>query len=369
MADAYADSQTPLASDYFESIEYVKVETSDATLARFMDAAYLLSDTTLLVEAFRKILIIDRATGELIKEIGHYGEDPNAYRATLRYYGVDETRPSTYALGLKDDFAEYSLVSGQQIGSLKKPRPDDYKPFESEIILGAFTRLNEDHFIGYTKNYNGKQKTRLVIFKEDGSMVKTFPNYLSYVDNPDKYVSLGNDEGTFFKNNGKIYFKEFFNDTTYHVGMENMEAVYRFDLGVKSPPYADRESMTADDRKEYMFVKKLVDTDRSLFFQVGYKNELFAGVFNKESELTQLSRIEENGVTERHGIQNDVHDFIPIYPTTLHRGQLIGITPAEEAYAWFKSNPDKIASLPDHLQRFKEIEPEDNPIITIARLK
>ena len=369
LAEAYADSETPLASDYFQSIEYIRVETSDATLAMRMDAAYILSDTTLLVEAFRKIIVVDRRSGNLVKEIGHYGDDPNAYRATLRFYGVDETKPITYTMGLKDDFAEYSLVTGQKVGSVKKPRPDDFKPFESEMILGAFTRIDDTTFIGFTKNYNGKQKTRLVIFKPDGQIVKTYPNYLSYVDDPDKYVSWGNDEAAFFKNQDKLFFKEYFNDTVYQVDTEKMEPVYHFDLSLKSPPYSDRETMDLEERKNYMFVKKPVDTEQLLFFQVSHRDQLFVGVYDKAEKETRLSRIEENGVIERHGIQNDIHDFIPIYPTTLQNGLVVGLTPAEEAYAWFKNNPDKIASLPISLQQLKNIEPEDNPIVTIARLK
>ena len=366
---AFDSPARPKSSDFFNNIEYVRVETSEQTIARSMDAAYIFNDSLLLVEGFRKIALFERATGKFVREIGHYGQDPNAYRATLKYYGIDSRNNSTFTMGLKDNFAEYSLMSGEIIGDVKKPRPDDYKPSESEMILGSFTRLDDEHFIGFTKNFNGKQKTRLVIFKRNGDIIKTYPNFLSYVDDPGMFVSLGPQEGSFFKNQGTVFFKEYFNDTTYRVGLDEFTPVYTFGLGKKSPPYAQRESLSYEERMEYMFIRNILDVGEYLFFQVSFRNEQYAAVYVKASGKTSVAQSDPPLAEGRHGIENDLDGFVSIYPTAVYDNLVVGVTPAEEAHAWFKNNPDKISSLPAQLQAFRDIGPEDNPIVTIARLK
>jgi hypothetical protein len=366
--DAYQDRSGIFASEFFKDFQYVRLETSKESLSRDLVAAYPLGDSALLVQGFRRNMVFSAKTGEYIRDIGHFGEDPNGYRTTLSYYGVDEYRPTTFASGWKDNFTEYSISSGLIVDQVKKPKPDEYIPFESELILGSFARLDSINFIGYAKNFNGSQKIRLVVFKRDGEIVKTFPNYLSFVDIPGRYVSLGHGEGRFFKNAGEVYFKEYYNDTTYQVSLGEMIPVHKFELGQYSPPYSEKEAQRVADRKEFMFIKDILRTSEHLFFYLEFRDISYLGVFDFKDQSTRVSNLEHKDIESRHGLENDIDGFIPLYPTTVQGDMMISITPAEEVYYWFQNNPDKIASLPPELQVFRDIHPEDNPIITIARV-
>ena len=340
---AFEDKHEILSSSLFESFEYVKLEYSESTLIKNIKRVDILGDTALLIKGFRRISIFDKSDGRYVKDIGHYGSDPNGYSNSLNYSGVNHGNTSTYATGWKDNFLEYSLKNNQIVNTIFKPVIDDAVPFESEMAIASFTKMDDSHFLGYVLNYSGNEKFRLVIFKQDGEIVKTYPNHLTF-QNTSKIV-YSNIEGSFYKFDNATYFKEYYNDTLYRVTLEKMSPVLKFDLGKNSPPYAEKESMKMDGKVNYMFIKNILETEKELFFQIDFKKEFFFATHNKEKGLTKVSHLEIYKGQNKHGIINDLDDFIPFFPMSIYKDSILGLVSAEDVYYWFMNNPEKISSL------------------------
>jgi len=45
------------------------------------------------------------------------------------------------------------------------------------------------------------------------------------------------------------------------------------------------------------------------------------------------------------------------------------VIPALEVKRWFDKNPEKASRLPEHLQAFRDLQEDDNPVVIVAKLK
>jgi hypothetical protein len=73
------------------------------------------------------------------------------------------------------------------------------------------------------------------------------------------------------------------------------------------------------------------------------------------------------------GFSNDIDHFVPI-GTDNHfyinkNDEFVTAIPALEVRRWFDNNPEEAAKLPEHLQAYRDIKDEDNPIVIVAKLK
>ncbi|MDD4363785.1 MAG: DUF4934 domain-containing protein, partial [Atribacterota bacterium] len=62
-------------SEVCNNIEYIIIETTKESLVR-KNLQVFANDKYIITRAFRQYLIFDRTSGNFIKEIGHYGNDP-----------------------------------------------------------------------------------------------------------------------------------------------------------------------------------------------------------------------------------------------------------------------------------------------------
>lgn len=101
------------ASDYFDEIRYVPLETRDDCLVGSSPDIKLLDKYILITSANRQCLLFDKATGKFKCQIGHVGKDPDGYRNVDCL--VDELNGRLLFNGWGHDLISYNL-DGNYIG-------------------------------------------------------------------------------------------------------------------------------------------------------------------------------------------------------------------------------------------------------------
>ena len=104
------------ASDYFDEIRYVPLETRDDCLVGSSPDIKLLDKYILITTANRQCLLFDKATGKFKCQIGHVGKDPDGYRNVDCL--VDELNGRLLFNGWGHDLISYNL-DGNYIGKIE----------------------------------------------------------------------------------------------------------------------------------------------------------------------------------------------------------------------------------------------------------
>ena len=104
------------ASDYFDEIRYVPLETRDDCLVGSSPDIKLLDKYILITSANRQCLLFDKATGKFKCQIGHVGKDPGGYRNVDCL--VDELNGRLLFNGWGHDLISYNL-DGNYIGKIE----------------------------------------------------------------------------------------------------------------------------------------------------------------------------------------------------------------------------------------------------------
>lgn len=349
---ALEEGTSQYLSQFSSEIEYVRLETADEGLVAGNARAYVLEDYIYTV-AFRQILQFDRKTGKFIKELSHYGNDPEAYQYTL-----PDTPPT------KSN--EIYVRTGNRIKTLNS---------KGEIKTVASGPTEVDHsfeieegiFAGYVLNKSCDIKDQVVIFNRKGEVIKSFPNHQQCEPNRTNSFSFNIGEGWFFTKSNDVFFKEAFNDTVFKVTKEKLLPAVIFDMGEHSPPYEKKEIMEDDDYLNMYSVSNIDLNDDYVFFNIKYQGQRFSAYHDIKENQTHLAY---ERYAERSSFQDDLNEFIPFSPQYINdQNELVYNVEAEKIYNWFQDNPDKIESLPKNLQNLQNIDREDNPMVMIVKLK
>ena len=303
--------------------------------------------------AFRQILQFDRKTGKFIKELSHYGNDPEAYQYTL-----PDTPPT------KSN--EIYVRTGNRIKTLNSKGEIKTIASAPSEVENAF-EVADGYFAGYIKNMSCTVTELIVIFNKKGDVIKSFPNHQQCEPNRTNSFSLRLSEGLFFTSKNDVFFKEAFNDTVFQVTKNELLPAVIFNMGEYSPPYEKKEIMEDDDYLNMYSVNNIDLNDNYVFFSLNYQGKTFSAYHDIKENKTHLAyeRYEQTS-----GFQDDLNEFIPFSPQYINdQNELVYNVEAEKIYNWFQDNPDKVASLPKNLQSLQNIDREDNPVVMIVKLK
>ena len=350
---ALEEGATQYLSQFSSEIEYVRLETADEGLvATAYPRAYVLEDYIYSV-AFRQILQFDRKTGKFIKELSHYGYDPEAYQATM----PDLPPTKSNEIYVRTGNRIKALNSKGEIKTVASGPTEVDRSFEIE----------EGIFAGYVLNKSCDIKDQVVIFNRKGEIIKSFPNHQQCEPNRTNSFSFNIGEGRFFTKSNDVFFKEDFNDTVFRVTKEKLLPTVIFDMGEHSPPYEKKEIMEDDDYLSMYSVSNVDLNDDYVFFNLSYQGQRFNAYHDIKENQTHLAYKRHE---QTSSFQDDVNEFIPFSPQYINdQNELVYNVAAEVIYNWFQNNPDKIGSLPKHIQSLQNIDPEDNPVVMIVKLK
>lgn len=367
--NAFQKNEPIFASNIVDQIEYIRLETSENSFLKGYPTVYTINDTLILVKSHKRISLFNRLNGKFLKDIGNVSQDPEGYSYSLPSLGLDESNSLIFAKGWRSDLHQYSLSTGKLATKIPKPylastSPDRY--YADGLIPSTYAILDNQYIVAFLPNHSGNEKIRLVIYNFNGEINKTFSNNQSYKNDKGMFASNSR-EGIFYNFNEKLFFKEFFSDTLFHVSLDTLKPKYYFDLGKHSPPYANRQEALSESRAEYMFVLSIIENDEFLIFRLGFQNRNHMAYYDKSSGTLHIANTRG---TIWNGFENDIDNFVSFFPDGINReNEIIGTTSAEQVYEWFQNNPEKINALPEHLKNLQNMKPEDNPLIMIAKIK
>ena len=370
LVEAYSNAAPINISDFASDIEYIRLETSENTLYRSIYLKTTLGDSVILMKSTDRISLFDRKTGTYLRDIGHKGDDPEGFSSALYDLGVNAKNKTVYARGKRFDLYEYSLGDGLLENTIPGPKVEGLDKalaslsFMDMSLITSQGIIDDELGVGYFMNIKGNEPYKLVVYDFNGEVLKIYPNHQSY-EKRKNGISI--ESADFHNYNNALFFKENFNDTVFNVGVDTLKPTILYELGEYSPPYAEQENL-GEKRSEYMFPYKTLQSPDFVFYNVSFKEKLAYGYYNRKTKEAFLS--DPSTSDKKTGFTNNIDNFLPFYPTSINEeGEMLGLITAEEVYEWFQNNPDKIASLPTNLQALQNIEPEDNPIVMIAKLK
>jgi hypothetical protein len=347
--EAYNHPVKISASDFMESFSYIPLETSNQCLIG-ANPDISLTENEIIVTDRMNCFIFDKKNGKFIRKIGVQGREPGGYKSTQGFYS--DLTNTLYFLGWNNNLIQYSL-EGKVTGSIRIPNYND--SFTNSYLAEKFNYEKGGSIVCNILNINGLQKTLILGFDEKGNEKFTVPNY--YITKEHKPV-ITTGEINFFGKNGDLFFNEIFNDTIFTIKSE------------KAIPYlvVKREKLrvTKENRPlpvEKIWIKSFFESKRFIMFNIlggGFKN--FFSLYDKSTSA--LKTFEINA-----GIQSDLKNPLSIIPKTVYKEELAGIIQPLDLSAWFKISNVTPESISPDLKRLGTVEPSDNPIVFIARLK
>lgn len=372
------------ASDYFDKIEYVALETTDSSLIGRNPKVSLLSSGNILVSSDHRCLLFDRQ-GRFLRSIGHRGNDPEGYNSSDGWE-KDDTG-ILYFSGWKNNLVKYN-TEGQFLGLTPYLAADNKSGFGSS----SPGYLNKDTLLIYYPNMLGSEKRRFLFFSDTADSLLIIPNLqqtpsfeinnINVIRSEDankiygKFARSGvlviNGPGNELSSvtyvnapavwhQGKnTYFKEEFNDTIYRIQGTELIPRYIINTGEYHWPYTNRyDSKLA---KERIAIQQVMEGGRYLFLYLSWKEQALFGVFDKETGKTTLAKASDLMV-------DDITGFRPLdFFNASNSGEFINFHDASQVVEWLeeKGKDEKLSPEVAALQKVKE---DDNPVVVIMHPK
>ncbi|MCE7993575.1 MAG: 6-bladed beta-propeller [Roseivirga sp.] len=357
--EARDNKEAVFLSDFASNIEYIQPETSEKSLIGRNAHFYITSDYVFST-AFRQIILFNRIDGSFIREISQYGQGPDEYRNTYPYLHFNEAHQFTYVKNYSNKVVGLNASGGTDL--------ELQLPMDDRTLVSSFAQLEPDLFVGFHSNFDCNQDIKLVLFKQNGEVVKTYKNHLTCVNDNPGSISFDFTEGTFYNWNKGVFFKENYNDTLFQVNQDSLRVRAIFNTGEHSMPYEDKKTIVENGSwKTYFSISYVDETADYIFFTMGFRGESHSGYYDKARNITKLADLKGS---KDNRFSNDLDDFLsfkPLYATESNK--LVGYLEAPEVLEWFEDNPEKAAKLPPHLKQFENMQEDDNPIIMIVTLK
>ncbi len=348
--EAFENRKSINIKDISLSSNYIQLETKTECLIGAKARVY--SNYKYLISIDReRILLFDRNDGKFIREIGHKGNGPDEYLFTYSIMPYNEEKNVVYA-GKNKKRLMFS-IDGQLLGELPIPE-----------LVSEIGDIDDTAFAAFLPNYQGNEKNKIVVFNQNNSVIRTFPNYLS-APKSDGFF-MWNPNSWFYSRNKQLYFYELFNDTLFHVNTSSLSPRFIFNMGIYSPPYKMKTS-SKFEKDKYFMMQTLNESSKYLLCSFKFNKRSYTAIYDKDQGKTIVNDYSpESGL----GFINNINDFVPLEFSSINeKDELICTMNPLKIKQWFDLNPEKISQLPEYLKILKNIQETNNPVIIIVKLK
>lgn len=342
-------------SEYFESIEYIKLETKPECLINNNPTIYAI-DNSIIVISSNNCYQFNRTTGQFIKKIGMEGRGPNEYLQIPAGLILNENK-KTIITHNGSNIIEYSLTDEKDI--TKAPTEVDIK-----VSIGKIANLGDDNWIVGILDPTGNAPNKLVFFNRS-TVIDSLPNNNKFTMETNE-LNLNNSEILFYRYNSEVYYKFLYNDTIFRIennrvlapqwnfkSANSVEAL----AGLRGNP-----SKFDAELSKYYLIYGIIETNRYMFINSRYKSNKHLFLYDKKlGELTKLIG---------DGFVNDMFSSVAFWPKYTNDNQeLISVYQADFILDLMQTNRD-IATKNSKFQEIaSQLSPEDNPVVVIAKLK
>jgi hypothetical protein len=344
-----------LLSEYFSSVEYIPLESKKETILS-PSARFFVSEKEIIV-IDKEILLFDKKTGEFKGTVSRQGQGPEEYSMLFRasYYDISNSVLASKGnqwIEINCETGQTKLVKKPDLSDMMRFSANDEKSAEFSMFMDPLmysTKLNDDLYIGYVNNADGKNPMKLVYFDATGKIQLVIPNYLTFEGNDATMIFYA---PIFDVSEDRTLFKEACNDTVFVLAEDKIMPVYLFDMGGKGLAYSEQDN--EEKMANAMMIKMMYESANYLFFQYDYLTNKFVGVMDKSTGQVRLAK---------DGFANDLHDFLPLLPQYQNmQGEVISVIPAEKIIE-FQENTNK--GKHSALAHLENVQEDDNPVIAI----
>lgn len=335
-------------SHFASKITYLPLENSKDCLIG-PGATFYVYDSLIICCAHRQILIFNSKTGIFERSIGEFGKGPKGFVNSWNSY-VKDGEIIIVALGWDYPFIEFS-TNGDILTKFKLDR-------NSRNIAW----LSDSFYAIYYNKVANYDTLRIQIFdSENKKIITTYYDKRKFKDTPGRTTNFG---AFFYHFKNKLYIKEYFNDTVFQVTHNKLIPTIEFISGKYSPPFFDKHKF---DFVQYHNIQSIFETDYLVFFQLIFKKRVYFCCFDKRTNRVMIPNHQDS---QFNGFENDIDGFMQFYPLSIsNRNELIGFLEPFEIRQWFDKNPEKSKMLPPHVQKLRNIQESDNPVLMLVKLK
>ena len=373
ISNALETKQVTYLSQFIDSIVFVPLELSDKSLVSSSPGVEITTDFIIVRNSGRKpphLLVFDRKTGRFIRDIGMMGRGPNEYSYIPEAF-FNQLQETIYAIGNNDNVLVYDLF-GNVRHIFKMP---DYFQVEGiaglegiQFSSGSFnTYLDTNTFVSYVNNYSGHEKKKLILFSKD-TIVKIFPNYLSWERTPSNNINVFSPENIFYRFNNQLFFKEAFNDTLFEVSKDLLTPRFVFSFGKYGIPYAlQDEYLKSGKRNQAFTLDDFTENQNYLFFTIKFNFQSYLTFYDKRIKYLKVC---EGIDSYTSALIDDINDFLPVSRIRFNeRNEFIAYFDALSIKNWIDSNPERANSLFEKYTWLRDFDESGNPVIMIAKCK
>ncbi|MCD8260604.1 MAG: DUF4934 domain-containing protein [Bacteroides sp.] len=375
------------ASDYFETIHYIPLETTDESVVGEVTSVLLTGDKILVTTVQQQALLFNRETGKFIRQVEHIGEDPQGYGAATPW--IDDRTGTIYFPGFREELVRFD-ADGNFMDKIRITAEEStasnlmsYTWIEDSTLIGYYNNMigNNDYF--FTLFQPGTDHTRTTLRNDytpsigldeiqsinvlkGGSITDKYgpaamPGiiYMEMTE-PDMGTVVFTGDNFLWHLDENTYFKEPYNDTIYSITTEGLTPRLIFDPGKYHWKSTERFMQEKD---KAIYITKILENQPYLFFYfiTGIFNDPvpYLGVYHKNNQEVKV-------IPTALGIEDDLYGFVPALPFASNsKGEMAGIIPTEKITEWFTENQQHKARWPELLRELTQIREEDNPVVVI----
>ena len=358
------------------TIRYVPLETGDSCFIGNYSQLQVCGKY-LIVWFDNHCLSFDRETGRFIARIGHVGEDPQGYSNTDFTYNDQDGL--LYFNREPDQLQKYDPQGGYH-GRITVPTPPPLTTMPTEYSFADSLLVGHYNNVGRQASHHNA----LLLFGADGRLADTIPSRLpalSAMTLQDiasiNVVKFGETAALLFRyedgsvsanlagsrplwrHDGRLRFKEPFNDTLYTVSATGNLAPYAlFDAGDRGVRMTGEWG--SHDLNGKLFPIFTLEGKNVLFFQcVSDLKETLNGIYDKTTGTTLMA-------PEADGLTDDLTGFLPFHPSTCSpQGEFAALLWPEKILPWLDEHPE--AKDNPALKPLIGIGEEDNPVVVIVQ--
>lgn len=376
------------ASDCFDQVRYVPLETTDSSLIGKGPYVQIIKDRILVSTNQQQCLMFDKETGKFIKQVGHIGNDPVGY-SSVYCWGNNETG-MIYFNGWNKDLVCYDQ-EGTFRGKIKIPF--DVQGYSS----ASFGYQNDGIFVLYKSGtLFGNGASDLLFFKDNAQIDscstivcddKPFdPSTIASIAmfNSETGVGLFGPtayEGVvvidykepetgsvnviastrLWRQDNELYVKGAYNDTIYQVKDQTLIPSTILDLGKYHWDFSERFMKNKDNA---ILITQILDSKERMIIryiqELFHKPTLYNAVVTKSTGEVKVSLYTD-------GLKDDLTGYLPLQPMSVSStGEYIGLVSAADAVTWFEENEGN-KDISQQVNELKRVGEEDNPVVVIMR--
>lgn len=361
-------------SDFGTAMRYIPLETTDDCLIGQYPTLKVLRNY-IVVEADNRCLLFDKNDGRFISEIGHAGQDPEAYGSAFSW--TDGREAFLYFGRPPDKLVKYDM-KGNFCGSVTLTSPSGPASFflvTDSVIVGYHSELNRGNIaLSFFDTEGILQDSLPSLLEKNGIPVNdiarvtvlrkgdaVYGNWsmsgtviIESKDGKKQMIAPG--AATLWQYNDAVRFKEFFTDTVYTVARGKLIPSVAFHTGKWRWPQHERTS--TDNAGGRIFIASVSESDRCVFFQCIkglYADEPVAynGLYDKNTGETRLAGCSD-------AIRDDLTDFMPLKSLTMSTsGEFAALVEAGDIMEWMEEHPETAPAFPDDFDEYT------NPVVVL----